>query len=107
MIDQTTNITHTHKKKKENQTCSIKWPCGEALSAWIERKKAKSVGLRRKDRDFCWALTWSISFFHWPKKGPKNDFLVADTQLYKRLCPSELKTRKTRIYDVAVGIVCE
>ena len=44
-------------------------------------------------------------------------FLVADTQLYKRLCPSvrwsvgpsitlELKTRKTRIYDTAVVIVC-
>ena len=44
-----------------------------------------------------------------------------DTQLYKRLCPSvgwlvgwsvgrsvtlELKTRKTRIYDTAVVIVC-
>ena len=58
-------------------------------------------------------------------------FLVADKQLHKRLCPSvgllvrrsvgpsvrrsvgharvvtlELKTRKTCIYDAAVGIVC-
>ena len=55
-----------------------------------------------------------VSFFH---------FLVAVTQLYRRLCPSvhssvhwsvhharvvtfELKTRKTRIFDAAVGIVC-
>ena len=44
-------------------------------------------------------------------------FLVADSQLYKRLCPSvrplvrwsvtlELKTRKTRIYDAAVVTLC-
>ena len=44
-------------------------------------------------------------------------FLVADTQLYTRLCPSihqsvgpsvmlELKMQKTRIYDTAVVIVC-
>ena len=44
-------------------------------------------------------------------------FLVADTQLYKRLCPSvgplvrwsvtlELKTQKTRVYNTAVIIVC-
>ena len=52
-----------------------------------------------------------------------NLFLVADTQLYKTLCPSigpsvrrsvrharvvtlELKTRKTRVFYATVSIVC-